>query len=488
VSTAAETAPAPQLARLLVSVVAAVAAFDICIWSVTAVGASEAVFFLALAALILINRQGWMKRRTTRWMIALALGTALATLIEPGICNTLVWLTLIVALAGDTFFATVEEPWGRWLSQAVAMIRAPGRVVWLGGKLVDAAFNRGAGGVAKLLRGGLLVLPALFLTLIFGWLLASGNAVFGLWTQGFFNALWNVLEGYFDGARLSLWLLVALVVLPLLRPVSVSPWWWRWTHHLPRLQEPAQTAPAVFSSGLVLLTLNVLFLAANLADAFFLWSGAALPSGVTYSQFVHEGVDFLLGTVLLSALVLTVIFQQSLGVVRSRRLKALALFWIGQNLFLILSIVRRLMRYIEAYDMTVSRLGVVIFLLLVAAGYALLAGKVIWDRSLSRLIGGCVLAGFTTLYLTQFLNLAGWSADFNVAQWERNRTRNLDVDYLQELGPAAWPALDRAHRIDPAISVAEDDLFWRWEVASWGWREFYLRFWLNRWALQEKVK
>jgi hypothetical protein len=291
---------------------------------------------------------------------------------------------------------------------------------------------------------------------------------------------------------------VVVAVLPLLRPVQVSAWWWRWTHQLPRWPELVPGNLAVGGSALILGALNVLFLAANAADAFFLWTGRALPAGVTYSQYVHHGVNSLIATVLLSAFLLTAIFQQAPGVAGRRGLKALALVWIAQNFFLILSVVLRLKLYLEAYDMTVARLGVIIFLALVAAGYALLTIKIVRDKSLSWLVGGGVLAIFATFYLTQFLDLAGWTANYNVTQWEKNPGRSLDTCYLAELGPAAWPAIRRVdadttptssttHDLLKTARLAEDDLP-RAQFDAAHWREFSLRAWLNRWALQDAPK
>jgi Domain of unknown function (DUF4173) len=441
-----ETAPDHFLFRLLGSLVLAVAACDVCFWDIRSYGSSVAVFFIVLATAILANRTGWRRRAGTRLVLGLMAGTAVATVVETGPANTIVWLVLIIALAGDTFFAGAETIWGRWLSQAVALLRAPGRVFWLAGSILKTLFSQKAGTYGGLAGAGLVLMPTAILALIFGSLLATGNAIFGLWTRGFFSALWKMLEAYLDPWRLALWFWIAFLVLPLLRPVEISRWWWEWTQRLPRWKGLMPRQWSVLSSAFALLTLNLLFLAANVADAIFLWNRNVLPAGVTYSQFVHEGVTSLTFTVLLSAVVLTLIFQQSLEIVRHRGLKFLALFWIVQNLFLILSVALRLMRYIEAYDMTVARLGVFLFLILVALGYGFLAGKVVYDRSLSWLLGACILSAFGVLYVTQFLNLAGWSADYNVARWEKDRTRQLDILYLQQLGPAAWPALERAHR------------------------------------------
>jgi Domain of unknown function (DUF4173) len=493
----AQTIPEPpaRLGRLLPSLVLAVAAFDLCFWGVKAMGFSVAVFVLVFAAMILINRDAWRKKRSSLLLLALLVGAAFATIIEMSMTNTLSLLVLLLLLAGDTWFNTVELPWGRWISQVIACLFAPGRVFWLFARMIEAASKGGAGWVGGILGAGLLALPALILAVLFGSLLATGNAVFGSWTGNFFDWLWNELALFLDGSRIALWLFVAFLVMPFLRPARISPGWWNWIPRLPRLPELVPTRGAFFSSLMILVVLNLLFLVANAADAMFLWTGNALPAGVTYSGFVHKGVNALTVTVILSAFVLAGLFQQNLNVARRQELKVLGLLWIAQNLFLLISVVLRLKLYIEAYDMTVARLSVIIFLLLVAVGYGLLTIKIVREKSLPWLIGGCALAVFATFYLTQFLNLAGWTADYNVARFEEKPTRNLDFNYLEQLGPAAWPALRHAGALLPNDPFLSNE----WRVAheaetkypqavfdAQHWREFSLRAYWNSGALEDK--
>lgn len=488
--------PPVRLPRLLLGLALAVGIFDLCFWGASAMGFSLAVYALVLAGIIMGNRESMSRSRRAVLLIALLFGAALAATIETGVTNTFVLLILVVALAGETFFGEIESQWGRWLSQCIALVFAPGRVFWLGARLMEAAFRGGVGWTGGLIGGCLLAIPALVLALIFGSLLATGNAVFGSWTNTFFDWFWKELALYLDPWRIALWCLVAFLILPLLRPANVAAWWWKWTENLPRLPEILPTRAALFSSGLVLVVLNLLFLVANIADATFLWSGQALPSGVTYSGFVHNGVNSLIVTVILSAFVLVTIFQQELKVAQRRDLKLLGLLWIAQNLFLLLSVALRLKLYIEAYDMTVTRLSVLIFLALVAVGYTLLTVKIMREKSLSWLIGGCILAVFATFYITQFLDLAGWSANYNVARWEKDRTRKLDVAYIYRLGPAGWPALRRAADqggaswaapYPPLVTACTGEASEpRARFDSHHWREFGLRAWMNRWALDEK--
>src|ERR1019366_9309604 len=169
---------------------------------------------------------------TIRLLLALLAGAAVAAALETCVTNTLVLLALIIALAGDTFFRNIESAWGRWHSQAIAILFAPGRIFWLAARLMEAAFGGGLGWTGGLIGGCLLAIPALVLALLFGSLLASGNAVFGSWTNSFFDWFWKELALYLDLGRIALWFFAAFLILPLLRPAQISERWWKSTQQI----------------------------------------------------------------------------------------------------------------------------------------------------------------------------------------------------------------------------------------------------------------
>lgn len=487
------------LGRVVGGMIGIVVAFDSCFWSTTSLpGLSAAVFFAAVVCAIVLNRPLVRLRTSGRVVLLLLFGSVLEAGIETGFANAVLLLALTAALAGETFFTEASSFGGRCLSQFVALVRAPGRMVWLTFAIMRATWTRDMSVVLRIIGVLVLLIPGLLVVLGFGALLATGNAVFGAWAHDGFAWLWRQITFDLNPLRLIGWMIVAIAVLPLLRPVRVAAKWWSWTEQLPRWPDLIPHRAAVINSAVMLIALNVLFAVANLADVLFLWSGCALPAGVTYSGFVHSGVNALTTTVVLSAIVLTSIFQQTLVVAGRRLLKILSGVWIAQNLFLLLSVGLRLKFYTEAYGMTVQRLGVLIFLVLVAAGYALLSVKIARDKSLSWLAGGCVLAVVATLYITQFLNLAGWAADYNVARWERDPARPLDVEYLKRLGPPAWPALARAEKLKQqhgagdvtqaldlvAVEAAQEEITYPQTRLDQGyWRQFSLRAWWNRPAL-----
>jgi hypothetical protein len=201
---------------------------------------------------------------------------------------------------------------------------------------------------------------------------------------------------------------------------------------------------AIWQSCAIFVTLNVLFFIVNSIDVIYLWgqdSAAALPQNVSFSAFVHQGVYSLIFAVLLSAVVIVAIFQQETRVTRHPVLKGLAWAWIAQNLLLIAGVVLRLKLYVDAYQLSELRVYVGCFLLLVTAGFVLLALHVARGKTLGTLVWRNVLATFALFFVLQFPDVSGWVARFNVAQWQRDATRTLDLAYLESMGPSAWPAL-----------------------------------------------
>ena len=197
----------------------------------------------------------------------------------------------------------------------------------------------------------------------------------------------------------------------------------------------------------------------NTIDAAYLWQQAKLPEGVSFSTFVHTGVYSLIFATLLSAGEKETMFHQSIEIVRSRGLKALALLWIAQNLVLIAGVFLRLKLYVEAYQLSELRIYVGCFLLLVTAGFGLLAWHVVRDGTLGTLVFRNVLATFALFFVLQFPDVAGYVARFNVNQWRHDSHRMLDTDCLESLGPGGWTALcavaSQADALRPGVADAK---------------------------------
>jgi hypothetical protein len=363
--------------------------------------------------------------------------------VEISFSNVFVSLALLVALVGETSYPTLASGWERQSEALWALLKAPGRWGWVAEEIthLSQAKTGVTATVTQCIRIGF---PALILGSIFAGLFGAGNAIFGSWISITVQGFWQWLtEMDLSLRHLLFYGLLATFSLWVLRPSRGGSATRIWARAIPRL--PA-TNPAIdWWRCLVLLSvINGLFFVINTIDVFHLWLHGILPSSLTASQYVHEGVNSLIAAVILSAVVLATLFQQDHKISQSLLLKRLSYVWIVQNFVLIAGVMLRLMRYIQDSMLTLQRVYVFCFLLLVAAGFALLIFHIIRNRNLNWLILSNGLAAIALFFILQFLNIAGWVARYNVTQWELDSRRPLDIKYLETLGPAAWPALAQA--------------------------------------------
>lgn len=393
----------------------------------------------ALGAGALMLARSWPAGRDILLLGALLALSAVQSAIEVTDANLLVLAVLLALLLGATAYPALAGPCARM----AAVLRAGLASAFRWWRLWRVARRGHWAGAWRLLR---LVLPAALLALPFALLLGLGNAVMGEWLTHGTERLARTL-GVFDvtPARILFWMVMATLALLLLRPKpqrrdafaaleAELPVWRRADPILARRQ-----------GAVMLLALNALFLMANTADALHLWAHQALPPGVSYAAFVHRGTEALILATLLSGAVITAIFQQQAEVTRSVPLRALALGWIAQNVLLIASVALRLWLYVEAYQLSVLRVGLGLFLLLVAGGFGLLAWQVLRGIGLRRLVLANAALAFGIGFAVQFVDIPGLVARTNVGLWrgslDAGRPHPLDLEHLVALGPAAWPAL-----------------------------------------------
>ena len=405
-------------------------------------GVSLGIFAtLAVSALVIAHGAGINARILI--LFALLIPSAIQTGIELSLSNLLVLAALGTVALGETAFASWHGAWLRWTESAWALARP-----LAGWKWMPSILQRSPLGGAQLGRAGetiaRVILPTAAVTLVFTLLLGAGNAVLGRWIVTAMNSI----VGWFADpeiifARTLLWIALATFALTILRPRETPEGKRIWHRAVPDLPQPKNTRLALWRSITVLAVLNVLFFAANTADALYLWTGGALPEGVTYSEFVHNGVHNLVAAVVLSAVLIVIIFQQVPAIRTAPAVKALSLFWIAQNVVLISGVLLRLQRYVDVYDLSELRVYVGCFLLLVTVGFALLAVHVLRHKGLGWLLLTNLVATFALFFVLQFLDVQKWVAESNVARWEADRTRTLDVEYLGSLGASAFPSLIR---------------------------------------------
>lgn len=421
--------------------------------------------------------------------------SAAAMVIEPGTLAVMLGVGALVMLR-MTAHAGWSEGYWVWLSRWLSFL------VYGWGQWAKDIKNRQRGGsrITAILRFFRRWLIPVVLTCGFILLFRSANPVI----ENLLDQTWYWVRDHLfrfqlpDPPRLFLWLLFAIWVWALLRmdilKDMIESGWGKSPFSQPlnpaaALREPADYSPLVVRC---LILFNIAFLFQNVLDVEYLWAGGKLPSGLTYAAYAHRGAYPLIATALLAGVFVLTCFAGNRDDRNWRTARILVCLWLTQNVFLVLSALLRLVKYVNIYSLSLLRVAALIWMGLVAVGIVLIIIRIVLRKSNLWLIHANVISTALVLLACSFCNLRGIVADYNVehcreidASPESGPARaSLDVRYLRSLGPEALPAiawLRRSHlkRFSPAqeneLKIAWSDLCselndetnnWR----GWTWR------------------
>ena len=190
--------------------------------------------------------------------------------------------------------------------------------------------------------------------------------------------------------------------------------------------------------GVIMLAmLNVLLLFFNAFDLSFILSDKKLPEDVDYSQYVHNGVNTLIISILLAIVIILYYFRANQNFYKNNQwLLRLTYLWILQNGLLLFGIIHKNQIYISEYGLTYKRIGVYVYLLLTFAGLVTTFWKVRYLKSVWFLLRKNTLIVYSVLIISCLVN---W--DRLIAQNQINKAKSIDVMYLMNLSDAALPEL-----------------------------------------------
>jgi hypothetical protein len=279
-------------------------------------------------------------------------------------------------------------------------------------------------------------------------------------------------------ARIGFWLLVAALLWPLFRPrlLLLAP---------AAAGDPDRLLPG-FSIGSVTLSLlafNIVFALQNGLDLAFLWSGAALPAGMTLAEYAHRGAYPLIATALLAGLFVLATLRPGSAMAAQPAIRRLVYAWIAQNVLLVASTILRTLDYVEAYSLTRLRIAALIWMALVAVGLVLICWRIARGRSGAWLINANCIAALLVLAACSFVDLGSVAAGWNVrhAREAGGKGSALDLCYLNQLDASALlPLVDLESRPLPPVlreraawtrnlimdRLEQDQRDWR----AWTWR------------------
>ena len=285
-----------------------------------------------------------------------------------------------------------------------------------------------------------------------------------------------------DSGRVVFWVLILLAAWPLLHVVTPRRpgLGWRWSG-------PARESP-VFGRSVVLRSLllfNAVFALQTGLDATYLWTGHALPAGMTHASYAHRGAYPLMVSALLAgAFTIAAARLEEAGHGRSLARTLLILF-VSQNILLVASAILRLNLYVDAYGMTYWRLSAMVWMGLVCFGLTTIAIKILARKSTGWILRTNVLATIVVLYACSVAPIAGIVARSNLGRCLEGTCDAVPLDwvYLRRLGPQVIPALDDAIRLSRDPSLTDRAARTRTRLAevfmaeTRGWKQWSLDSW-----------
>lgn len=234
---------------------------------------------------------------------------------------------------------------------------------------------------------------------------------------------------------------------------------------------------------LSLLLFNLLFAVQNGLDIAYLWSGAALPPGVTLAEYAHQGAYLLIITALLAGAFVILALQPGSPAASTPAIQRLVMLWTAQNVLLVASSMLRTLDYIAVYSLTVLRLAALLWMLLVAIGLILICWRQVRGLGRAWLINANAVAALAAVLLGHVVDLGEVAASWNVrhARELGGRGAPLDLCYLDHLGAAALRPLTGLALGLPPGPFTDQVLRVRARVlsrsregqrgASWSWRD-----------------
>jgi hypothetical protein len=280
----------------------------------------------------------------------------------------------------------------------------------------------------------LLMLPIVGL---FVFLYSAGNEQFGLLVSKVFDFEFNfsIIPFFLSGIILA-FSVFAPHSTGALRAFDIT-----CNNKLVRLEEP-NTRSSLFGllenelkGGLFLFfLLNLLTLSFHATDLYYFFVPVEHGIMINHSQQVHQGVNSLIVSIVLAIVIVLYFFRGELNFIAGNKgLKILAFVWLFQNILLAFSTAHRNYMYIDSHGLTNKRIGVYVWLILVAIGIIWTFVKIIGTKTTWYLLR----TNSWTVYIVMLCYTAiPWDrviVRYNLTHLEKE----IDFEYLKSLGASA---------------------------------------------------
>lgn len=264
-------------------------------------------------------------------------------------------------------------------------------------------------------------------------------------------------------------------------------------------QQQLVSIPNQIYTGVLLFTLlNLLLFAVNGTDVYYLFITRKLPAGVPLHDFLHNGTNALILSILMAIGVILFFFKGKLNFEQNNTwLRRTAYLWILQNVVLVATTCVRNTWYISEYGLTYRRIGVFIYLLLCVAGLITTALKVAKARSNWFLFRKNAWIVYSVLTVCVVIDWDRIITGFNISHFEKDHSMEIDANYLIDLGDGNLDQLyqfyvieNRSLRVEMPIIRSDEPVYTdktlprakvirkyeaaRMALAENGWQDFIL--------------
>ncbi|HRG89514.1 MAG TPA: DUF4173 domain-containing protein [Chitinophagales bacterium] len=211
----------------------------------------------------------------------------------------------------------------------------------------------------------------------------------------------------------------------------------------------------VYTCVLLLAMLNMLVFAVNGIDAYYLFIIRKLPDDMTWSEYLHDGTNGLIVSIMLAVVIILFYFNGHLNFsADNRKLRRLAGLWVVQNIFLVVTTTQRNWFYISEYGLTHKRIGVMVFLWLCVAGLVLTLIKVVQVKNNWFLFRKNAWVLYLTIVACSLVNRDSIIASHNIAL-ARRTDKPLDEYYLNHLSANSLVTLFEEYRNEKSLPAAK---------------------------------
>jgi hypothetical protein len=192
-----------------------------------------------------------------------------------------------------------------------------------------------------------------------------------------------------------------------------------------------------FTALLILAILNIMLLGLNMTDIHQLIFIGEMPEGVSYTDYVHNGVGAVIVSILLAIGIILFYFRGRMNFdSQSTTIKALAYTWLAQNLVLVTLTMLKNGLYVQEFFLTYKRIGVFFYLLFSVIGLILSIYKIWAKKDTWYLFKANSLVFYVVLIVACSFN---WNV--LVTSYNLKHDPNPDYYYLTQLGYETYPVL-----------------------------------------------